>query len=145
VGGIHQSTATRAATARSWGRESFATVPIDSGDVGPPALPVQDCHGISGDRHGRIVTLTNHTRNNLLAYNKDGVFLAAWETRFPGAHGLDIVDHQGQDQYWITDQNRQLVSVCTAEGRNCCRWVQKPGLRVSGHQQVPSNQYCNTA
>ena len=79
--------------------------------------PVQDCHGISGDHHGRIVTLTNHTRNNLIAYDKGGNFLAAWETRFPGAHGLDIVDHEGQDQYWITDQYRQLVSVCTAEGK----------------------------
>jgi peptidylamidoglycolate lyase len=79
--------------------------------------PVQDCHGISGDRHGRIVTLTNHPRNNLIAYNKGGGFLAAWETRFPGAHGLDIVDHGGRDQYWITDQTSQEVSVRTAEGK----------------------------
>ena len=34
--------------------------------------PVQDCHGISEDRHGRIVTLTNHARNNLIAYEKGG-------------------------------------------------------------------------
>jgi peptidylamidoglycolate lyase len=79
--------------------------------------PVQDCHGISEDRHGRIVTLTNHMRNNLIAYNKGGGFLAAWETRFPGAHGLDIVDHGGQDQYWITDQTSQEVSVRTAGGK----------------------------
>ena len=79
--------------------------------------PVQDCHGISEDRHGRIVTLTNHARNNLIAYDKGGGFLAAWERRFPGAHGLDIVDHGGEDQYWITDQNSQVVSVCTAEGK----------------------------
>jgi peptidylamidoglycolate lyase len=83
--------------------------------------PVQDCHGISEDRHGRIVNLTNHTRNNLIAYNKDGGFLAAWETRFSSAHGLDIVDHAGQDQYWITDQNMQIVSVCTAEGKELLR------------------------
>ncbi len=79
--------------------------------------PVQDCHGISEDRHGRIVTLTNHVRNNLIAYDKGGGFLAAWETRFPGPHGLDIVDNGGQDQYWITDQVSQVVSVCTAEGK----------------------------
>jgi peptidylamidoglycolate lyase len=78
--------------------------------------PVQDCHGICEDRLGRIVTLTNHTRNNLIAYDKRGSFRAAWETRFPGAHGLDIVDHGGEDRYWITDQNRQWVSVCTVEG-----------------------------
>ena len=79
--------------------------------------PVQDCHGISEDRHGRIITLTNHVRNNLIAYEKGGEFLAAWEKRFPGGHGLDIVDHGGQDQYWITDQISQVVSVCTAEGK----------------------------
>jgi peptidylamidoglycolate lyase len=85
--------------------------------------PVRDCHGIAGDHNGRIVMLTNETRNNLIAYDKSGGLIAAWENGFPGAHGFDIVEHQGQVQYWITDQVRQLVSVCTADGHELFRVV----------------------
>lgn len=83
--------------------------------------PVRDCHGIAGDRDGRIVTLTNEIRNNLIAYNNAGAFIAAWENRFPGAHGLDIVQYGGEDRYWVTDQVRQLVSVCSPEGKELLR------------------------
>jgi peptidylamidoglycolate lyase len=79
--------------------------------------PVKDCHGICCDRNGRVVLLTNDTHNNLIAYTAGGGLLRAWENRFRGAHGFDIVDHQGEDLYWITDHTRRLVSVCTPEGR----------------------------
>lgn len=79
--------------------------------------PVADCHGICEDRAGRIVMLTNDTHNNLIAYSRAGRFRAAWETRFPAAHGFDIVEHGDEEQYWITDHDRQLVSICTPDGR----------------------------
>lgn len=91
------------------------------GRLDPRKYPVKDCHGISEDRNGRIVLLTNDTHNNLIAYTKAGQLAQAWEKRFPGAHGLDIVNHQGKDQYWITDHTRQVVSVCTADGRELLR------------------------
>ena len=86
------------------------------GRLDPYKYPVRDCHGISEDREGRIVLLTNDTHNNLIAYRKSGSLARAWEHRFPGAHGLDIVEHMGEDQYWITDHTRQVVSVCNADG-----------------------------
>ena len=79
--------------------------------------PVSDCHGICEDRAGRIVMLTNDTRNNLIAYSRAGQFRAAWETRFPAAHGLDIVEHGDEERFWITDHDRQVVSICTPDGR----------------------------
>jgi peptidylamidoglycolate lyase len=79
--------------------------------------PVKDCHGISGDRNGRIVLLTNDTHNNLIAYNAAGGLVRAWESRFPGAHGLDVVGDHGVDQYWITDHTLRLVSVRDYEGK----------------------------
>ena len=79
--------------------------------------PVADCHGVCADRAGRIVMLTNNTRNNLIAYSSAGQFRAAWETRFPAAHGLDIVEHGDEERFWITDHDRQVVSVCTPDGR----------------------------
>jgi peptidylamidoglycolate lyase len=83
--------------------------------------PVKDCHGITEDRNGRIIMLTNDTHNNLIAYEKNGKFLAAWENRFPAAHGLKIEDHNGQDRYWITDHDLQCVSINTASGRELLR------------------------
>jgi peptidylamidoglycolate lyase len=83
--------------------------------------PVKDCHGITEDRNGRIVLLTNDTHNNLIAYAKPGSFLAAWESRFPTAHGLDISDQQGDDRYWITDHDVQCVAMCTADGHELRR------------------------
>lgn len=78
---------------------------------------MQNCHGITEDGRGRIVLLTDDTHNNLIAYGKDGRFNAAWETRFPGAHGLEIINQHGEDRYWITDFVRSVVSVCTADGK----------------------------
>jgi len=83
--------------------------------------PVKDCHGIAEDRNGRIVLLTNDTHNNLIAYDKTGKLLQAWEKRFPAAHGFDIEDHRGEDRYWITDHDVQCVSVCTPDGKELRR------------------------
>lgn len=83
--------------------------------------PVKDCHGIAEDRNGRIVMLTNETRNNLLAYAKSGELLAAWENRFPAAHGFEITNHAGEERYWITDHDRQTTSACTPDGRELFR------------------------
>ncbi|MBI3475726.1 MAG: 6-bladed beta-propeller [Acidobacteria bacterium] len=83
--------------------------------------PVKDCHGITEDRHGRIVLLTNDTHNNLISYEKNGKFSAAWESRFPTAHGLEIEDHHGEDRYWITDHDVQCLSINTADGRELRR------------------------
>ncbi|HTS36887.1 MAG TPA: hypothetical protein VMH04_14520 [Candidatus Solibacter sp.] len=83
--------------------------------------PVKDCHGITEDRNGRIVLLTNDTQNNLIAYDKSGKFAAAWETHFPAAHGLEIEDHQGEDRYWITDHDVQCLSINSADGHELRR------------------------
>ena len=69
------------------------------------------------DGGGRVVLLTNDTHNNLLAYDRRGALLRAWEHRFPGAHGLDIVSEHGEDRYWITDRARQVLCVCSADGQ----------------------------
>ena len=83
--------------------------------------PVKDCHGMTADRNGRVILLTNDTHNNLIAYDKSGKFMAAWETRFPTAHGLEIEDHHGEDRYWITDHDVQCLSINTADGHELRR------------------------
>ena len=41
--------------------------------------PVNDCHEMVQDQKGRILLLTNETKNNVLIYNKHGKLLDTWE------------------------------------------------------------------
>src|SRR5258708_24896814 len=52
----------------------------------PNQFPVNDCHEMVQDKAGRILLLTNETRNNVLIYNTRGQLLQAWGQDFPGAH-----------------------------------------------------------
>ncbi|MFT6130491.1 MAG: hypothetical protein ACJATN_002222, partial [Neolewinella sp.] len=42
------------------------------------STPVKDCHEMVQDKHGHLILLTNHTRNNVIIYNKDGKLLKTW-------------------------------------------------------------------
>ncbi|MCC6761066.1 MAG: 6-bladed beta-propeller, partial [Chitinophagaceae bacterium] len=68
--------------------------------------PVNDCHEMLQDSKGRIVLLTNETRNNVLLYDKSGKILSSWGTEYPGAHGLSIFNEGGEDVLFICDNNR---------------------------------------
>lgn len=80
-------------------------------------FPVNDCHEMVQDRKGRILLLTNDTRNNVLVYDKGGKILDAWGTEYPGAHGLTLFDENGTDVLFICDNQRHQVIKTTTEGR----------------------------
>jgi peptidylamidoglycolate lyase len=77
---------------------------LDSGKV-----PVGDCHGMAQDARGRILLLTNDTKNNIIVYDKAGKLLETWGTRFPGAHGLALVNENDDEFLFITDHNLHKV------------------------------------
>lgn len=79
--------------------------------------PVNDCHEFAWDSKGRIMLLTNETRNNVLIYDKSGKLLDVWGHDYPGAHGFTI-SHEGlEDFLFITDLNRHQVFKTTLDGR----------------------------
>jgi hypothetical protein len=79
--------------------------------------PVKDCHEMVQDAQGRILLLTNETKNNVLIYNKSGKLLDTWGHDFPGAHGLTIVNENGTEFLFITDTVKHQVYKTTLEGR----------------------------
>ncbi|MDF2191511.1 6-bladed beta-propeller [Paraflavitalea sp. CAU 1676] len=79
--------------------------------------PVNDCHEMVQDRKGRILLLTNETKNNVLIYDKGGKLLQTWGTEYPGAHGLTLFNENGQDVLFICDNNRHQVIKTTIDGR----------------------------
>ena len=70
--------------------------------------PVNDCHEMIQDKQGRIVLLTNETKNNVLIYAKDGKLLSNWGTEYPGAHGLTLFNENGPDIQYILHQGWAL-------------------------------------
>lgn len=79
--------------------------------------PVNDCHEMIQDSKGRILLLTNETKNNILVYNKSGKLLKSWGHEFPGAHGLTLEKANGEDFLYITDTKKHQVYKTTIEGK----------------------------
>jgi peptidylamidoglycolate lyase len=92
------------------------------------STPVKDCHEMVQDRLGRLILLTNHTRNNVIIYNKDGKLLSSWGDSFPGAHGLTLKDEGGEDFLYLTDTELHQVIKTTPDGRELLR-IQDPKLK----------------
>ena len=83
--------------------------------------PVNDCHAVTEDREGRLLLLTNDTRNNIIAYDRSGQAVRAWEHRFENAHALRPRDRGGDEQLWLTDYGVQVVVLCAPDGRELRR------------------------
>jgi peptidylamidoglycolate lyase len=79
--------------------------------------PVSDCHAMVIDAAGRILLLTNNTRNNVIIYDRAGNPLGTWGHAFPGAHGMTLVDENGEQFLFITDHDLHQVYKTTLDGR----------------------------
>lgn len=75
----------------------------------PVKFPVNDCHEMVIDSKGRIILLTNETKNNILIFSKDGTLLDHWGTEYPGGHGLSIHNENGEERLFICDHDRHQV------------------------------------
>ncbi len=80
-------------------------------------FPVNDCHEMVQDSKGRILLLTNHTKNNIIVYDRSGQLIEVWGTEFPGAHGLTLNIENGKDFLYIADNRRNEVIKTTIEGQ----------------------------
>ena len=87
------------------------------GALNPEKIPVNDCHEMIQDSKGRIILLTNETRNNIIIYNKSGSLIETWGTEFPGAHGLTVQRTGKEDFLFLTDTKRHQVYKTTIDGR----------------------------
>jgi peptidylamidoglycolate lyase len=87
------------------------------GELNPDKTPVNDCHEMVQDVKGRIILLTNETKNNIIIYSKSGRLIDTWGKEFPGAHGLTIHNTGKEDFLFITDTNRHQVFKTTIGGK----------------------------
>jgi peptidylamidoglycolate lyase len=79
--------------------------------------PVKDCHEMVQDKLGRIILLTNETKNNVIIYDRSGKLINTWGHEYPGAHGLTLFNENGEDVLFICDNNLHKVFKTTIDGR----------------------------
>lgn len=73
------------------------------GQLDPNRIPVENCHDMAIDSKGRIIMLTDNTKNNFIVYNKDGSLAEAWGSEYPGAHSIEIVHENGEEFLYVVD------------------------------------------
>lgn len=97
--------------------------------------PVNNCHEMVEDSKGRILLLTDETKNNVLIYDKSGKLLDAWGNTYPGAHGLTI-GGEGKDQFLlICDNQRHQVIKTDLSGKEIFK-IEYP--KETGAYEYPS-------
>ena len=89
----------------------------DWGNQDPAKIPVKDCHEMVQDSRGRLLLLTNHTKNNMIIYDRSGKVLDTWTGNWPGAHGLTLHDEGGEEFLYITDPDLHQVYKTTLDGK----------------------------
>ena len=79
--------------------------------------PVNDCHEMVEDSKGRLIMVTNETKNNVLIYDKSGKLLESWGTSYIGGHGLTISNEGGEQFLFICDPERHQVIKTDLKGK----------------------------
>jgi peptidylamidoglycolate lyase len=84
--------------------------------------PVKDCHAMVQVSDGRIFLLTNHTKNNVIIYDKAGKLLGKWGTEYPGAHGFTLARENGEEVFYLTDHSLHQVFKLSLDGKVLRKW-----------------------
>jgi sugar lactone lactonase YvrE len=115
-------------------------VDVGWGKLDSNITPVKDCHEMVQDSKGRILLLTNETKNNVVVYDKSGKFLESWGTDFPGAHGLTLSKENGEDFLFISDNNRHQIIKTTIDGKvvMTLNYPKETGKYESAEQFIPT-------
>ena len=115
-------------------------VDMNWGNLDINIYPVNDCHEMVMDSEGRIILLTNHTKNNVIIYDQSGHLQEVWGTRFPGAHGLTLNNENGIDYLYITDTERHEVIKTTTDGKiiQIIEFPKESGRYNSKDQYLPT-------
>ncbi len=65
--------------------------------------PILNCHEMVQLRDGRLFMIGDHSHNQMLVFNPDGVILESWGTVWPGGHGLTRSEENGEEFLFVTD------------------------------------------
>lgn len=69
------------------------------------------------DKKGRLIMVTDETKNNIIIYDRSGKLITTWGNEFPGGHGLTLFDEGGTDVLLICDPQTGRVVKTTTDGK----------------------------
>lgn len=109
--------------------------------------PVNDCHEMVQDAKGRILLLTNETKNNVLIYDKSGKLLDSWGHNYPGGHGLTLTNEGGEQFLFICDPNRHQVIKTDLKGKELLKieYPKETGVYAHPAKFLPTETCVNPA
>jgi len=79
------------------------------GNLDPAKYPVVNCHEMVMDKKGRLLMLTDESKNNIIIYDQSGKYLDSWTLGLGSAHGLSLVDEGGEEFLWIVDNGGRVI------------------------------------
>ena len=90
--------------------EDWVTIPDT-----PGARTNGRTHGVVVSRDGRIFIFHQATPA-VLVYDAQATLLSSWG-EYPGAHGMTLVEEDGVEYLWLTDQEKCVVEKTTLDGQ----------------------------
>lgn len=72
-------------------------------------------HGVAVSSIGDIF-IFHQADPAVLRYDADGNLKASWGSRFPGAHGLTLVEEDGNELLWLVDSEEGTIVKTTLDG-----------------------------
>ena len=87
------------------------------GNLNPDQTPIKNCHEMVMDKKGRLIMVTDETKNNIIIYDKSGKLLSTWGSEFPSGHGLTLFDEGGQEVLFICNPDPGRVVKTTLDGK----------------------------
>ncbi len=87
------------------------------GNLNVEQTPVKNCHEMVMDKKGRLIMVTDETKNNIIIYDKSGKLITTWGNEFPSGHGLTLFDEGGEDVLFICNPDPGRVVKTTTDGK----------------------------
>ena len=73
------------------------------GNLDATKFPVKNCHEMVMDSQGRLIMITDETKNNILIYDRSGKLLDSWGQDYADGHGLTLWNANGEEFLFICD------------------------------------------
>ncbi|TXE09623.1 twin-arginine translocation signal domain-containing protein [Seonamhaeicola algicola] len=87
------------------------------GNLNPNTTPIKNCHEMVLDSKGRLIMITDETKNNIIIYDKSGKLITTWGHTYNAGHGLTLFKEGEEDVLFITDPSAGKVVKTTVNGK----------------------------
>lgn len=110
-------------------------------------VAVADCHEFARLKSGNQILCTTETANNLIEFSPDGKVVRTFGTTYPGIHGLNLSQENGEEFLWVTDTKRRIVVKLDMTGKELMTlgWPEASGKYEGEKRFCPTETAVNPA